>query len=181
MQTLSDEQLIAVSNDADAGAERRQLAVDELFGRYQTRVALWCFRVVREREWAADLAQEVFLRALRGLAGFRGDAKFSTWLYTVARNHCFNAIQSKVTRAEEPPASGCEHFGISTLRNPTQITYRWLVADPQNPGQLIPYSVAGAFGAPPVPVPVPIPQPIVNIVPPAQPAGQPAVDFQIQV
>jgi RNA polymerase sigma-70 factor (ECF subfamily) len=102
VQTLSDEQLIAISNEPDAAPARRQLAIDELFGRYQTRVAVWCFRIARDREWAADLAQEVFLRALRNLSTFRGDAKFSTWLYTIARNHCFNAAASKATRAEEP-------------------------------------------------------------------------------
>lgn len=102
MQTLSDEQLIAVSNDPDALPSKQKLALDELFSRYQSRVAVWCYRVVQDREWAADLAQEVFIRALRGLSSFRTDSKFSTWLYTIARNHCFNAIQSKVTRAEEP-------------------------------------------------------------------------------
>ena len=101
MQAFSDEHLIALSNDTGQSDTRRRQAIDELVGRYQPRVALWCYRVVRDREWAADLAQEVFLRALRGLGGFRGASKFSTWLYTIARNHCFNAVQSKAIRAEE--------------------------------------------------------------------------------
>jgi RNA polymerase sigma-70 factor (ECF subfamily) len=101
VQGFSDEQLIALSNDAGQSDARRRQAIDELIGRYQPRVALWCYRVVRDRDWAADLAQEVFLRALRGLGGFRGASKFSTWLYTIARNHCFNSVQSKATRAEE--------------------------------------------------------------------------------
>ena len=101
MQGFSDEQLIALSNDAGQSDAGRRQAIDELVGRYQPRVALWCYRVVRDQDWAADLAQEVFLRALRGLGGFRGASKFSTWLYTIARNHCFNAIQSKAIRAEE--------------------------------------------------------------------------------
>ncbi len=102
MQALSDEQLVALSTDPGETEVRRRQAIDELFGRYQERVAIWCFRVARDREWAADLAQEVFLRALRNLSTFRGDSKFSTWLYSIARNHCFNAIQTKVTRAEDP-------------------------------------------------------------------------------
>jgi RNA polymerase sigma-70 factor (ECF subfamily) len=102
VQGFSDEQLIALSNDARQSDARRRQAIDELVGRYQTRVALWCYRVVRQQDWAADLAQEVFLRALRGLSGFRGASKFSTWLYTIARNHCLNAVQSKAIRAEEP-------------------------------------------------------------------------------
>jgi hypothetical protein len=79
------------------------------------------------------------------------------------------------------PAAGCDHFGISSLKTPTQVTYRWLVADPNNPGQLIPFSLPGAAGAPPIPAPVQIPQPVINVIPPAQPAGQPVVDFMIQV
>ena len=101
MQAFSDEQLIARFTDEKESAEQRKRAVDELFGRYQSKVAVWCFRVARDREWAADLAQEVFLRALRSLPGFRGDAKFSTWLYTIARNHCYNAVQARSARAEE--------------------------------------------------------------------------------
>jgi len=102
MGTLSDEELIALSNQPETASAARQAALDELFSRYRTKVALWCFRVVRDQDWAADLAQEVFLRVLRNLSGFRGESRFSTWLYTVARNHCFNAVQSRGVRAEEP-------------------------------------------------------------------------------
>lgn len=79
------------------------------------------------------------------------------------------------------PTAGCEHFGISTVRQPTQVIYRWLVADPQNPGQLIRYSAPLGSGFAPQPTPVPIPQPIVNVVPPAQPGGQPVVDFEVRI
>ena len=100
MQDLSDEQLVRLavaSRPAESDA-----ALEELFTRYQKRVALWCLRVSGDRDWAADLAQEVFLRAWRNLDSFRADAKFSTWLYTIARNHCFNAVQSRNLRPEEP-------------------------------------------------------------------------------
>ena len=100
MREFSDEQLVAMAS-SDEEPTVRQRAAEELFGRYQVKVALWCFRLARDREWAADLAQEVFVRALSGLPGFRGDAKFSTWLYTIARNHCYNAIQAHATRAED--------------------------------------------------------------------------------
>lgn len=107
MQDLSDEQLVRLaiaSKLADSDA-----ALNELFARYQKRVALWCLRVSGDRDWAADLAQEVFLRAWRNLESFRTDAKFSTWLYTITRNHCFNAVQSRKLRSEEP----LEEFTIS--------------------------------------------------------------------
>ncbi len=82
------------------------------------------------------------------------------------------------------PTAGCEHFGISTLRNPTNIVYHWLVPDPNNPGKLTYYygNTVPLPGAPlPPPIPVPIPQPVINVLPPAQPGGAPVVDFQIPV
>ncbi len=76
------------------------------------------------------------------------------------------------------PAAGCEHFGISTARNPSKIIYRWLVPDPNNPGQLTYYNGNPLPGAtPPPPIPVPIPQPVINLVPAA--GGGQVVDFAI--
>jgi hypothetical protein len=60
--------------------------------------------------------------------------------------------------------TGCEHFGLSVIGNPTKTTYRWLVPDPANPGNLA-YSGSS----------VSIPAPVWNVQPaPAPPAGQPA-------
>jgi RNA polymerase sigma-70 factor, ECF subfamily len=100
MSDLTDEELVALSAGESESSARRQ-ALDALFRRYQERVAVWCWRVAGDREWASDLAQEVFLKAFRNLSSFRQESKFSTWLYTIARNHCFNAVQSRVVRGEE--------------------------------------------------------------------------------
>lgn len=75
--------------------------------------------------------------------------------------------------------AGCEHFGISTTVLPSRVVYRWLVPDPNNPGQLM-YYMGGAV-ATPTPTPVAIPQPVIVAAPPAQPNAQPAIDFQIQL
>ena len=48
-----------------------------------------------DRYRAADLAQVTMIKAYRGLATFRGGSKFSTWLFTIARNHCFNAAKAR--------------------------------------------------------------------------------------
>jgi RNA polymerase sigma-70 factor (ECF subfamily) len=50
-----------------------------------------------------DLAQEIFFKAHRHMHAFRGDAKLSTWLYTVTRNHCFSAIRKM---AADPVEAG---------------------------------------------------------------------------
>jgi RNA polymerase sigma factor (sigma-70 family) len=85
---LSDDALLAEYRDAPP-ARQRALA-DELFSRHYERVARWCYRLTGDREAAADLAQDVFLKAHRHLGGFRGTARLSTWLYTIARREAIN-------------------------------------------------------------------------------------------
>ena len=100
MESAADEELLRRYLDRAETPEGRA-ALDELFGRYHRRVALWCLRIAGDRETALDLAQDVFLRAHRGLDSFQGGSKFSTWLYTIARNHCFNAAKAKSRRPSE--------------------------------------------------------------------------------
>jgi hypothetical protein len=60
----------------------------ELFRRYRIRVTSWCFRLTGNRGKARDLAEEVFFKAYLQRYSFRGDSKFSTWLYAITCNHC---------------------------------------------------------------------------------------------
>jgi len=89
----SDEQLIASYRQASPDA-RRALA-DELFSRHYTRVARWCYRFTGDEQSAADLAQEVFIKAHRHLESFQGSSRFSTWLYSIVRNEFLNRLQRK--------------------------------------------------------------------------------------
>ena len=98
MQNLDDEALLARFQADSQRGESGAKWIDELFQRYHTKVAAWCYRFTGDRESGGDLAQEVFLRAFRNLDSFRGSAKFSTWLYTIARNHCVNEIRANQTR-----------------------------------------------------------------------------------
>ncbi len=100
MQELSDEDLVARSR-AETGTSSADVWINELFLRYHARVAVWCYRFTGNRESAGDLAQDVFLKAYRNLHSFRGDAKFSTWLYSVTRNHCYNENKARDARPEE--------------------------------------------------------------------------------
>jgi RNA polymerase sigma-70 factor (ECF subfamily) len=99
MPDLSDEELIEAYRASVPGVEADAF-INELFQRYHSRVALWCLRISGNRESAADLAQDVFLKVFRNLDSFRGASKFSTWLYTVARNHCFTEMKSQFSRQE---------------------------------------------------------------------------------
>jgi RNA polymerase sigma-70 factor (ECF subfamily) len=61
-------------------------AFEALFRKYQSYVFNVCHGILGNAEDAADVTQETFLRAHRSMAGFRGDAGLSTWLYRVAVN-----------------------------------------------------------------------------------------------
>jgi RNA polymerase sigma-70 factor (ECF subfamily) len=88
---LSDEQLIQQHQNEPAHAAY----ADELLRRYSERVTAWCWRFARDRDAAQDLAQEVLMKAYSHLGSFRSDAKFSTWLYSIARNHCLNHVRTQ--------------------------------------------------------------------------------------
>ena len=85
-----------------------------LFRKYQTQVFSLVHRMVNGEE-AYDLTQEVFVRAMRSLGGFHGDAKFRTWLLTIARNVCLNHLREQRLRLgltegsldSEPETPGC--------------------------------------------------------------------------
>jgi RNA polymerase sigma-70 factor, ECF subfamily len=88
---LSEDALLAEYRHASADA--RGAIADELFERHYERVARWCYRFTGSREAAADLAQDVFLKAHLHLGAFRGTARLSTWLYTIARNESRNQMR----------------------------------------------------------------------------------------
>ena len=102
MAALSDEELIAQYLLAPA-SDRAQQVVDELFRRHRARVIAWCYRLTGDRDGAADLAQDVFIKAYSSLRLFRRDSKFTTWLYVIARNHCRDDARARASRGREVP------------------------------------------------------------------------------
>jgi RNA polymerase sigma-70 factor, ECF subfamily len=100
MRMLTDEALVTTYRQSPDSPQSKE-AVNELFRRHVSRVSLWCYRISGNRETAADLGQEVLLKAFRSLESFRGDSKFTTWLYTITRNHCFNAQKARAARPED--------------------------------------------------------------------------------
>lgn len=91
-QLARDEHLLEAAL-GDRGCPAAREAISQLFGRYAKRVYNWCYRYVRDHETALDLSQEVFMNAYRNLGSFQGDATFSTWLYSIARNRCLNELR----------------------------------------------------------------------------------------
>jgi RNA polymerase sigma factor (sigma-70 family) len=67
----------------------------ELVKKYQNFVFTICLRYAPHREDAEEIAQDVFVKAYRSLADFRGDSKFSTWLYTIVTTTCITFLRKK--------------------------------------------------------------------------------------
>lgn len=68
-------------------------AFELLLQRHKKGVYNFCLRMLGDRTGAEDATQEVFLRIVRSAKDWERQAKFTTWLYTVARNHCIDAIR----------------------------------------------------------------------------------------
>jgi RNA polymerase sigma-70 factor (ECF subfamily) len=79
---LSDEELVALSQAGDFDS------FNQLVARWERPIYALAYRTLGREEDARDVVQEAFLRAFRGLRGFRGQAKFSSWLYRITLNLC---------------------------------------------------------------------------------------------
>ncbi|MEJ8844164.1 RNA polymerase sigma factor [Lacibacter sp. H375] len=72
-----------------------QRAYEVIVNRYQSFVFTIAFRYAKNREDAEELAQNAFIKAYRCLNDYRGDAKFSTWLYTIVTSLCLTFLRKK--------------------------------------------------------------------------------------
>ena len=68
-------------------------AFDELIRLFQDRIYNLAYRMVNNHADASDLTQEIFVKLHRSLGKFRGQSRFSTWLYAVAANHCRTGLR----------------------------------------------------------------------------------------
>jgi RNA polymerase sigma-70 factor, ECF subfamily len=75
-------------------------AFDPIVDRYRRQVYNVCFRFTGNHADASDLAQDTFIRAYRGLRGFKGQSALGTWLYRIAVNVCLNRTARKAPREE---------------------------------------------------------------------------------
>ena len=81
--------------DAELVARARQgdeAAFEQLVLRHQRYVFNLAYRVLGDYAEAEDVTQEAFVRVWRGLSGFRGQARFTTWLYRIVHNLCPNRL-----------------------------------------------------------------------------------------
>ena len=85
--TWSDEELVTRSIGGDADS------FNQLVLRWERPIYALAYRQLGREEDARDVCQETFLRAFRAIGGFRGQAKFSSWLYRIALNLCRDWIR----------------------------------------------------------------------------------------
>jgi RNA polymerase sigma-70 factor, ECF subfamily len=125
-------------DDADADLVRlaqsgEARAYDALVVKYQRRIARHVARYVKRAVDVEDVVQETFIRAYRGLASFRGQSTFYSWLYRIATNAALNAAQ----REPMPVASGADPDerayafdpGVSDAENPERTLMASQIAD----------------------------------------------------
>lgn len=101
---LSDEELLRLAR-GDRHAPRGARAASVLLERYQDRVYIWCYRMVRDHEEALDMAQDTLLSAYRRLDSFEARSAFSSWLFVIARNRCLSALRSASPFREDEDAA----------------------------------------------------------------------------
>lgn len=116
---------VVVTNPTDAElieaclAGRRE-AFDTIVERHRRQIYQLCFRFVGNHEDASDLAQDVFVRAYRGLHRFKGHASLSTWLYRIGVNVCLNRVA--VRRITAAPIA--EQRLVSSAESPSDLVLR---------------------------------------------------------
>src|SRR4051794_23141496 len=95
--------------DEDAALMQRVRAGDrrafaELYDRNVRSVVNFAFRFVQDRARAEELTQEIFLKLFRSAAGYQPTARFKTYLFRIASNHCLNERRRGEYRADQKPA-----------------------------------------------------------------------------
>src|SRR5438132_7494526 len=86
----------------EAAQEGDRSAFDELVRRTYVDTYTLAVRLTANEEDARDVVQEAYLRAWKGLRGFRGDARFSTWMYRITANAASTLVQHRRRRRVEP-------------------------------------------------------------------------------
>lgn len=75
--------------------EGDKFAFEELLDKYQKPVINFIYRMIRDRDEADDLAQEVFVRVYNSAKRYEPKAKFSTWIYRITKNLCLNELRRR--------------------------------------------------------------------------------------
>ncbi|MGE5246015.1 MAG: RNA polymerase sigma factor [Betaproteobacteria bacterium] len=112
--TWTDEELVARSIGGDANS------FNELVLRWERPIYALAYRTIGREEDARDVCQETFLRAFRALPGFRGQAKFSSWLYRIALNLCRDFVRRERRTPVVPAPDDVDLVELAAAREPSE-------------------------------------------------------------
>ncbi len=112
--TCTDEELVARSALGDADS------FNQLIVRWERPIYALAYRVIGREEDARDVCQETFLRAFRGIAAFKGQAKFSSWLYRIALNLCRDWIRRERRTPVVQAPEGVDILDLVSERGPVE-------------------------------------------------------------
>jgi len=119
-----------------------------LFHRYRKPVYNFIVRTVQDRNTAEDLLQDVFMRVIQRAEDFRGESKFTTWLYTIARNLCIDQIRKTNLRRNVSLNGPTRSFENGSKREaPVQVVDRQPGADRNTNSRRLREAIADAVGA----------------------------------
>jgi RNA polymerase sigma-70 factor (ECF subfamily) len=110
----SDEELVARSMGGDLDS------FNQLVLRWERPIYALAYRVIGREEDARDVAQETFLRAFRALAGFKGQAKFSSWLYRITLNLCRDWIRRERRAPVAQAPEGVDLLELAASAEPSE-------------------------------------------------------------
>jgi RNA polymerase sigma factor (sigma-70 family) len=95
MKSLSDQELMRLVQAGDFSP------ASEIYDRYSSRIYNFAYRFLRNSEAAEDATQEVFVKMLKHANQFHGDAKLSTWLFSITANWCRDYLRKSDNKAKE--------------------------------------------------------------------------------
>jgi RNA polymerase sigma-70 factor (ECF subfamily) len=103
----TDEELVARATAGDVDS------FNQLVSRWERTIYALAYRTLGREEDARDVVQEAFLRAYRGLRGFKGEAKFSSWLYRITLNLCRDWIRRERRAPVVQPPEGTDAVDLA--------------------------------------------------------------------
>ena len=112
--TRTDEELVALSMGGDVES------FNQLVLRWERPIYALAYRVIGREDEARDVVQETFLRAFRGIGKFRGQAKFSSWVYRIALNLCRDWMRRERRAPLLPTPEGVDVVELAAAQGPVE-------------------------------------------------------------
>ena len=110
----TDEELVASAQAGDLDS------FNQLVSRWERPIYALAYRTLGREEEARDVVQEAFMRAYRGLKAFKGEAKFSSWLYRITLNLCRDWMRRERRNPVMLAPEGVDIIEMATESGPTE-------------------------------------------------------------